>query len=635
MANKLTPPPPTGIGILDRWLALLYRLLSAPGQLLKEQISDFAHNHTADNDGGALTNDLHDGYVEIATSAVPSTPAAGKMRIYAQDAAGVARLRALHSTGSDLAFFRDAVVRVKNTSGGTINKGEIVYCTGATGNFPTIAKAKANAAGTMPAIGMVLTTAVNNAFTTVQTAGEMTGLDTSAFAEGVSLFVSATTAGALTSTEPQHPFLSQEIGFCTKSNAGAGSVQLFCTPAHEGDDFGSNRNAFKIGDGASGAKVLSFVNAFAGSLSWNPTADRTLTLPDADDTLVGKATTDTLTNKTLTTPVLANPSFSGTTANMGTVTTIDINGGTVDGTAIGATTRSTVSCTTLNASGAVVLGTSSETALINGTLGVGGGATAATGVLCISAILAGAQQTAFRSQAAFTSSGTSDVGSFRSLPSLEAASFTCANAFGFVASNFGALSGGAAITNQHGVLISDQTRGVNNYGITLQISSGANKYNINATGTAQSVHAGLFRFGGVTAPVATVDVTGSVAATTTILSSGATSGIGYTIGAGGTVAQATSKATGVTLNKCTGLITTASDALAANTITQFTLTNSAIAATDIVDCCRQSGGTAMAYEIETDSVAAGSCVISIRNRTAGSLSEAIVIRFSITKGVSA
>lgn len=313
MANKLTPPPPTGIGILDRWLALLFHYLTATGQFVRAQISDFAHNHTGDTDGGALTNDLHDGYVEVATSAVPSTPAAGKMRVFAEDAGGVARLRAVHSTGSNLAFFRDAVVRVKNTSGGTINKGEVVYCTGATGNFPTIAKAKANAAGTMPAIGMVLTTAANNAFTTVQTAGEMTGLDTSAFAEGASLFVSSTTAGATTATEPQHPFLSQEVGFCTKSNAGAGSVQLFCTPAHEGDDYGSNRNTFSIGDGAAGAKALAFVNAFVGSLSWQPTAARTLTLPDATDTLVGKATTDTLSNKSHVSPTISsgNLVFSG------------------------------------------------------------------------------------------------------------------------------------------------------------------------------------------------------------------------------------------------------------------------------------------------------------------------------------
>jgi hypothetical protein len=47
----------------------------------------------------------------------------------------------------------------------------------------------------------------------------------------------------------------------------------------------------------------------------NPTADRTITLPNATDTLVGKATTDTLTNKSVD---LTNNTLSGTLSEFNT-----------------------------------------------------------------------------------------------------------------------------------------------------------------------------------------------------------------------------------------------------------------------------------------------------------------------------
>jgi hypothetical protein len=53
----------------------------------------------------------------------------------------------------------------------------------------------------------------------------------------------------------------------------------------------------------------------------------TLTLPTSTDTLVGRATTDTLTNKTLTTPVISSISNSGTvTIPTGTVTLATLTG---------------------------------------------------------------------------------------------------------------------------------------------------------------------------------------------------------------------------------------------------------------------------------------------------------------------
>lgn len=113
-----------------------------------------------------------------------------------------------------------------------------------------------------------------------------------------------------------------------------------------------------------------------------------------------------------------------------------------------------------------------------------------------------------------------------------------------------------------------------------------------------------------------------------------TNGVGYGTGAGGTVTQATSKATGVTLNKVCGQITMNNAALAAATSVSFTLTNSAIAATDTVIVNIQSAATVDAYTITVTAVAAGSCRIQLRNESAGSLSEALVLNFAVIKAVT-
>lgn len=125
-----------------------------------------------------------------------------------------------------------------------------------------------------------------------------------------------------------------------------------------------------------------------------------------------------------------------------------------------------------------------------------------------------------------------------------------------------------------------------------------------------------------------------IAAAGAVTSASATGGIGYATGAGGTVTQATSKSTGVTLNTVTGQITMNGAALAANTAVSFTLTDSAIASTDVVHVQHVSAGTVGGYFC-TATPAAGSATIYVRNVTAGSLSEAIVLQFVVIKAVTA
>jgi len=114
----------------------------------------------------------------------------------------------------------------------------------------------------------------------------------------------------------------------------------------------------------------------------------------------------------------------------------------------------------------------------------------------------------------------------------------------------------------------------------------------------------------------------------------ATATLGYTTGSGGTITQATNKTTAVTLNKINGEIVMNGAALADDATAAFTLTNSTIAATDVVIVNVASVGTAGAYQVTVGAVAAGSCSISVLNVSGGALSEAIKLNFAVIKAVT-
>ena len=105
--------------------------------------------------------------------------------------------------------------------------------------------------------------------------------------------------------------------------------------------------------------------------------------------------------------------------------------------------------------------------------------------------------------------------------------------------------------------------------------------------------------------------------------------LGYTTAAQGTVTQATSKSTAVTLNKAAGQITMNNAALAAATNVTFTFNNSFITSNDTLIVTIAGGATAGSYNAWVSGLSTGSATLVLRNISAGSLSEAVVLNFAI------
>jgi len=114
------------------------------------------------------------------------------------------------------------------------------------------------------------------------------------------------TGNSLTGTISEFNSALQGDGFATIDNADTLTNKTFTSPTINGGTFsGSFTGTMDItGTVLSGASPLVFEGATddAYETTWafvDPTADRTITVPNATDTLIGKATTDTLTNKTI------------------------------------------------------------------------------------------------------------------------------------------------------------------------------------------------------------------------------------------------------------------------------------------------------------------------------------------------
>jgi len=117
-------------------------------------------------------------------------------------------------------------IRFNAKADGALSKGDVVYISGVSGDVPTVGQAKADDASKMPAFGLALSDANDNAALQVVTFGTIEELDTSGVSEGQILYVS-TTAGAYTTTAPTGESSQiQNIGKVIRSHASAGSIKV-------------------------------------------------------------------------------------------------------------------------------------------------------------------------------------------------------------------------------------------------------------------------------------------------------------------------------------------------------------------------------------------------------------------------
>jgi hypothetical protein len=124
----------------------------------------------------------------------------------------------------NLQIGQEELIRVRNNSGVDIEDGQAVYITGSTGAVVTVALAKADADATSFVAGLATEDINNNSFGYITVSGLVRDVNTNSFTAGDPLYLSATTAGAITNVAPEAPNCVVRIGTCVIKGIANGSI---------------------------------------------------------------------------------------------------------------------------------------------------------------------------------------------------------------------------------------------------------------------------------------------------------------------------------------------------------------------------------------------------------------------------
>jgi hypothetical protein len=129
------------------------------------------------------------------------------------------------------------LARVFNDSGTTLTKGQAVYISGAQGNRVAVKLARADVEATsFGTIGLVAETMTSGAEGFIIVSGALYKLNTTGLTAGATVYLSPTTAGAVTTTKPQAPDQLVVVGWVERVDNIVGSIYVKIDNGYELDE---------------------------------------------------------------------------------------------------------------------------------------------------------------------------------------------------------------------------------------------------------------------------------------------------------------------------------------------------------------------------------------------------------------
>lgn len=229
---------------------------------------------------------------------------------------------------------QEQVLRVTNQSGSTMVDGQAVYITGSTGNHVTVTLAQANSEATSSkTIAVVTETIANNNSGFATTSGLVRNLDTSALTEGAAVWLSPTVAGGLTTTKPQAPDNSVLIGWCVRQHATVGMIYVHIANGYEVDELHDVRitgapvaGSLLIRNATDALWENATITAGTGVAITN--ADKSITITNSAPDQIVALTAGANVTITGSYPNFTIAAAGGGGGGAGTVTSVDVSGGT-------------------------------------------------------------------------------------------------------------------------------------------------------------------------------------------------------------------------------------------------------------------------------------------------------------------